>query len=150
MFDGSLIGGWKSINKSNMVLMSNANMAVLDLFFEESTLDRSWQYSKTWYHAQGYDCDPRSISKRAEDFLRSSGIVTTALFIPEPEFFLFDDIRFGSTLRGAHVAIDDSEGTWISATTYDGGNKGHRPPVKGGYFPVPRSVLHKTSILPCV
>ncbi len=77
-----------------------------------------------------------TIAKRAEDYLRSTGIADTVLFGPEPEFFLFDDIRFGSSLSGSSVAIDDIEGAWNSSTQYEGGNKGHRA-VKGGYFPVP-------------
>lgn len=136
MFDGSSIIGWKGINESDMVLMPDASTAVLDPFFEKSTLIVRCDILEPGT-MQGYDRDPRSISKRAEDFLSSSGIADTVLFGPEPEFFLFDDIRFGSSLRGSHVAIDDVEGAWNSSTAYDDGNKGHRPAVKGGYFPVP-------------
>ncbi len=136
MFDGSSIGGWKTINDSDMVLMPDPSTAVLDPFFEESTLIIRCDIVEP-NTLQGYDRDPRSTAKRAEDFLKSSGIADTVLFGPEPEFFLFDDVRFGSSISGSHVAIDDIEGAWNSSTKYEGGNKGHRPAVKGGYFPVP-------------
>ncbi len=136
MFDGSSIGGWKGINESDMVMMPDASTAVIDPFFADSTLIIRCDILEPGT-LQGYDRDPRSIAKRAEDYLRSTGIADTVLFGPEPEFFLFDDIRFGSSISGSHVAIDDIEGAWNSSTQYEGGNKGHRPAVKGGYFPVP-------------
>lgn len=136
MFDGSSIEGWKGINESDMVLMPDVSTAIPDPFYEEPTLLLRCDVVEPGT-MQGYDRDPRSIARRAEDYLRSTGLADTVLFGPEPEFFLFDDVRFGSSISGSHVAIDDIEGAWNSATKYEGGNKGHRPGVKGGYFPVP-------------
>ena len=135
MFDGSSIAGWKGINESDMVLMPDATTALLDPFTEETTLIIRCDILEPATMA-GYDRDPRSIAKRAEDFLKSSGIADTVLFGPEPEFFVFDDVRFGNTMGGSFFKVDAEEAAWNSATEYEDGNKGHRPGVKGGYFPV--------------
>ncbi|MCE1777084.1 glutamine synthetase beta-grasp domain-containing protein, partial [Enterobacter hormaechei] len=95
MFDGSSISGWKGINESDMVLMPDPSTAMLDPFFDDATLTLRCDILEPGT-MQGYDRDPRSISKRAENFLRSSGIADTVLCGPEPEFFLFDDVRFSS------------------------------------------------------
>ncbi|HHH3216060.1 TPA: glutamate--ammonia ligase [Morganella morganii] len=136
MFDGSSMAGWKDINESDMVLMPIAESALIDPFFEVPTLVLRCDVLEP-NTMQGYDRDPRSIAKRAEDFLRTSGIADTVLFGPEPEFFLFDDIRFGADISGAYYHINDIEAAWNTGTVYPEGNKGHRPRVKGGYFPLP-------------
>lgn len=136
MFDGSSMAGWKGINESDMVLMPIAESALIDPFFEVPTLVLRCDVLEP-NTMQGYDRDPRSIAKRAEDFLRTSGIADTVLFGPEPEFFLFDDIRFGADISGAYYHINDIEAAWNTGTVYPEGNKGHRPRVKGGYFPLP-------------
>ena len=136
MFDGSSIAGWKGINESDMILMPDAVTAVIDPFFEEKTLNLRCDVIEP-ATMQGYERDPRSLAKRAEAYLKSTGIADTAYFGPENEFFIFDDIRWGSDISGAFYKIDSREAGWNSARTYDDGNFGHRPGVKGGYFPVP-------------
>lgn len=135
MFDGSSVAGWKGINRSDMVMMPDPASAVLDPFTEDSTLNIRCDILEP-ATLQGYDRDPRSIAKRSEEYMRSTGIADTVLIGPEPEFFLFDDVRFNTDMSGSFFKIDDIEAAWNSGTEYEGGNKGHRPGVKGGYFPV--------------
>ncbi|MDE2023267.1 MAG: glutamate--ammonia ligase [Gammaproteobacteria bacterium] len=136
MFDGSSIAGWKGINESDMILMPDADSAVIDPFFEETTLNLRCDVIEP-STMQGYGRDPRSLAKRAEAYLKSTGIADMAYFGPENEFFIFDTIRWGADISGAFYKIDSREAHWNSATAYEDGNFGHRPGVKGGYFPVP-------------
>ncbi|WP_104400272.1 glutamate--ammonia ligase [Vibrio penaeicida] len=135
MFDGSSVAGWKGINESDMVMMPDASSAVLDPFTEDATLNVRCDILEP-ATMQGYDRDPRSIAKRAEEYMRSSGVADTVLVGPEPEFFLFDDVKFNTDMSGSFFKIDDIEAAWNTGSEIEGGNKGHRPGVKGGYFPV--------------
>ncbi|MGF1762471.1 glutamate--ammonia ligase [Aliivibrio kagoshimensis] len=135
MFDGSSVAGWKGINESDMVMMPDASSAVLDPFTETATLNIRCDILEPTT-MQGYDRDPRSIAKRSEEYLRSTGIADTVLIGPEPEFFLFDDVKFNTDMSGSFFKIDDIEAAWNTGSDFEGGNKGHRPGVKGGYFPV--------------
>jgi glutamine synthetase len=136
MFDGSSIAGWKGIQDSDMILMPDPASAVIDVFCEEPTLNmRCDVYEPATM--QGYGRDPRSLARRAEDYMRSTGIADEAYFGPENEFFVFDDVRWSIAMEGAFYAIDSAEGHWQSGKVTEAGNTGHRPTVKGGYFPVP-------------
>ncbi|MFO1352990.1 MAG: glutamate--ammonia ligase [Gammaproteobacteria bacterium] len=136
MFDGSSIAGWKGIQESDMILMPDPATAVIDPFFEEATLKLVCDVIEP-STMQGYGRDPRSLAKRAEAYLKSTGIADTAYFGPENEYFVFDDVRWGADISGAFYKIDSTEAAWSSGREYEGGNIGHRPVVKGGYFPVP-------------
>lgn len=136
MFDGSSIAGWKGINESDMILMPDPFTAVMDPFFDEATLILRCDIIEPTT-MQGYERDPRSLAKRGEAYLKSTGIADTAFFGPENEFFVFDDIRWGSNMQGSFYKVDSQEAGWNSEKVYDDGNMGHRPGVKGGYFPVP-------------
>jgi glutamine synthetase len=136
MFDGSSISGWKGINESDMVLMPDTETAVEDPFSERKTMIVRCDVLEP-NTMEGYNRCPRSLAKRAEAYLVSSGIADTAFFGPEPEFFVFDDVRYDVNIHGCSYRIDSEEAAWNSPTEYEGGNTGHRPGVKGGYFPVP-------------
>jgi glutamine synthetase len=135
MFDGSSIAGWKGINESDMVLMPDVETAKLDPFSEDSTLIVRCDILEP-STLQGYNRDPRSVARRAEEYLKSTGIADKCLIGPEPEFFIFDDVRFDVTMQGAYYHLDSEEAAWNTGKSYENGNMGHRPGVKGGYFPV--------------
>ncbi|MBD3648924.1 MAG: glutamine synthetase beta-grasp domain-containing protein, partial [Pseudomonadales bacterium] len=136
MFDGSSIAGWKPINESDMILMPDDDTAVLDPFTEETTINLRCDIVEP-STLQGYERDPRSVARRAEAYLQSTGIGDEAYFGPEPEFFIFDDVKYHAEIGGAMYQIQSEEAAWMSSSEFEGGNLGHRPGVKGGYFPVP-------------
>ena len=136
MFDGSSIKGWKGINESDMVLMPDLDSAVMDPFMEHSTMIIRCDVVEP-DTMEGYNRCPRSLAKRAEAYLQASGIADQAFFGPEPEFFVFDSVSFGTDMHSTFYNIDSEEGAWNTGAEYEEGNHGHRPRVKGGYFPVP-------------
>ncbi|NIR59608.1 MAG: glutamate--ammonia ligase [Gammaproteobacteria bacterium] len=136
MFDGSSIAGWKGIQESDMILMPDVESAALDPFADEPTLILRCEILEP-STMQGYDRDPRTIAQRATAYLQQSGIADAAYFGPEPEFFILDDVRWGTDISGAFYKVDSEEAHWNSETVFEGGNIGHRPQIKGGYFPVP-------------
>ncbi|MEO1880722.1 MAG: glutamate--ammonia ligase [Methylococcales bacterium] len=136
MFDGSSVAGWKGINESDMILMPDPSTAVLDPFFDDTTLILRCDIIEP-SNMQGYERDPRSIARRAESYMQSTGIADTAYFGPENEFFVFDDVKWNSDMGSCGYTVDSEEAGWNSQKAYEDGNIGHRPGVKGGYFPVP-------------
>ncbi len=136
MFDGSSIAGWKGINESDMILMPDLASAVMDPFAAQPQLILVCDVVEP-STGQAYNRDPRSVAKRSEAYLKASGIGDTAYFGPEAEFFVFDDVRFDVSMKGCHVSFESDESPWSSGKAFEMGNRGHRPPVKGGYFPVP-------------
>jgi len=136
MFDGSSISGWKGIEASDMVMLPDPETALMDPFADEATLIIRCDILEP-NTMTGYERDPRSVAQRAEAYLKSTGVADTAFFGPEPEFFVLDDVRWGADMSGCFVKVDSEEADWNSEKVFDGGNMGHRPGVKGGYFPVP-------------
>ena len=136
MFDGSSIAGWKGINESDMILKPDLSTAVIDPFFSDTTLNITCDILEP-SNGEGYNRDPRTIAKKAEKFLIDSGVADTAYFGPEPEFFVFDDVRYSNEIGSSFYEIDTEEACYNSGKVYEDGNTGHRPGVKGGYFPVP-------------
>ncbi|TXL76671.1 type I glutamate--ammonia ligase [Vineibacter terrae] len=136
MFDGSSIAGWKAINESDMILMPDASTAVLDPFTAQNTLVLFCDVIEP-STMQGYARCPRATAKRAEAYLKQSGIGDTCYFGPELEFFVFDDVKYDVQMRGSFYKLDYAEAPHNTGADIEGGNLAHRPGVKGGYFPVP-------------
>ncbi len=134
-FDGSSMPGWKGVEASDMLLMPDANSAFIDPFVDEITLVLICDVVEP-ADGKAYERDPRSIAKRAEAYLKQSGLGDTAYFGPEPEFFLFDSVRWSTQPGHSFYAIDDYEAPWNSGHPMQGENRGHRPRSKGGYAPV--------------
>ncbi len=136
MFDGSSIAGWKVINESDMNLMPDLSTAVMDPFAAQPTLILFCDVLEPTT-GQPYLRDPRSVARKAEQYMASIGVGDTAVFGPEAEFFVFDDVRVRSDMNCQFYQVDSEEGPYNSAKEFEDGNMGHRPPIKGGYFPVP-------------
>src|ERR1700690_1074859 len=136
MFDGSSIAGWKAINESDMILMPDPDTAVMDPFSAKPSMILFCDIIEP-STGQGYSRDPRSTSKKAEAYVKSSGVGDAVFFGPEAEFFIFDSVRYGTGGNYGMYQLDSQEGPQASMKEYPEGNMGHRPSVKGGYFPVP-------------
>ncbi len=134
MFDGSSIAGWKSIEASDMKLMPDPTTAYVDPFYAEKTLCIHCSVVEP-DTGEPYNRDPRGTAQKAEAYLKSTGIGDAAYMGPEAEFFLFDDVRFSNTINKVSFEVDAMDGSWNSDTRYEMGNMGHRPGLKGGYFP---------------
>src|SRR6266567_3550763 len=135
-FDGSSIAGWKGIQASDMLLLPDPTSSFIDPFLDQTTLAITCDVIEP-SDMKGYDRDPRSIAKRGDTYLKSTGLGDTAYFGPEPEFFIFDSVEWSVDMSGSYCKIFSEEAAWSSGEKFPNGNKGHRPSVKGGYFPVP-------------
>jgi len=134
-FDGSSIRGWQAINASDMLVVPDPKTAVMDPFTEKPTLSLICNIEDP-ITRERYSRDPRNIAMKALKFLQSTGIGDNAYFGPEPEFFIFDSVRFDQTQNSGFYEVDSIEGQWNTGD--DGGaNLGHKPRYKEGYFPVP-------------
>jgi glutamine synthetase len=136
MFDGSSFRGWQHIHESDLALIPDLSSILLDPFYQDNTLIIRCDVLDPKNNLP-YDKDPRSLAKRAERYLQSTGIADEVYFGPEPEFFIFDSVRWQTHIGGSFYEIDSEEAAWNSDKSITGGNIGHRPGVKGGYFPVP-------------
>ena len=135
MFDGSSIAGWKSIEASDMKLMIDTDSAYVDPFYAEKTLCVHCSVVEP-DTGEAYERDPRGTAEKAEAYLKSSGVGDVAYMGPEAEFFLFDNVKFSNEMNKVSFEVDALDAAWNTDTDYEMGNTGHRPGVKGGYFPV--------------
>lgn len=135
-FDGSSLCGWQDINKSDLLLIPDDSTAVMDMFTELPTLIIRCDVSDPDTQ-KPYQRDPRGVAKRAEAYLKESGIAEVCNFGQEVEFFIFDDVRWDIQMNGCFYKVDSEEASWNTGTVMEHGNMGHRPRIKGGYFPVP-------------
>ena len=134
-FDGSSIRGWASIHASDMLVVPDVTTAVIDPCIPDPTLSLICNIVDP-ITKESYSRDPRNICQKAERYLKSTGIADTAFFGPEPEFFIFDEVRYDNGPNGAFYKIDSDEGVWNTGREEPGGNLGYKPRFKGGYFPV--------------
>lgn len=134
MFDGSSIAGWKAINESDMILMPDITKTAIDPFSAQPSVKVFCDVIEP-ATGKNYARCPRSIAKAAENYVKTAGVGDTAYFGPEAEFFIFDDVRINVSMNKVGFEIDSEEGPYNSGKTYEQGNLGHRPRVKGGYFP---------------
>ncbi|MGQ0552267.1 MAG: type I glutamate--ammonia ligase [Planctomycetota bacterium] len=133
-FDGSSIRGWKAIDESDMLVVPDADTAVIDPFFAEPTMTLIANVVDP-ITKEDYARDPRGVARRVEQYLHTTGIGDTMYVGPEPEFFIFDSVHWDNNPQSAYYAIESDEGPWN--TGVDGANLGFRPRLKGGYLPVP-------------
>ena len=136
MFDGSSITGFQAINESDMKLLPDLDTSYVDPFRAEKTLNINMSIVDP-YTGEPYSRDPRQVAAKAEAYLKSTGVADTAFFAPEAEFYIFDDVRFETKQNAGYYYIDSIEGAWNTGRVEEGGNRGHKTPYKGGYFPVP-------------
>ncbi|HET6211072.1 MAG TPA: type I glutamate--ammonia ligase [Jatrophihabitans sp.] len=136
LFDGSSIRGFAAIHKSDLKLLPDPATAYLDEFRNAKTLNLNFSIVEP-RTGEPYDRDPRGVAGKAEQYLAATGIADTAYFGPEAEFYVFDDVRYESKINGSSYHVDSIEGAWNSARAEDGGNRGYKTRIKGGYFPVP-------------
>jgi len=136
MFDGSSIRGFQAIHESDMALLADPTTAVLDPFRTAKTINVTC-FIHDPLTGEAYSRDPRNIARKAEAYLAGTGYADKALFAPEAEFYVFDDVRFETKQQTGYYAIDSIAGAWNTGRVEEGGNRGYKVKYKGGYFPVP-------------
>jgi glutamine synthetase len=135
-FDGSSIRGFQQIHESDMSLLPDPTTAYLDPFRRDKTLIINF-FVHDPLTGDAYSRDPRNIARKAQEYLKSTGIADTAFFAPEAEFYVFDDVRFETKQNESYYHIDSVAGAWNTGRVEEGGNRGYKVRYKGGYFPAP-------------